>query len=765
MMHLIDTDGSTELTSNDDYGAGTGSRITYIFPSAGTYYLRVHHYRSNRSGHGTRYDLSVTRGAQPPTPTPTSTPPPIPGPSPTPPSSGIKTLIVTNRERLEALYGATAATNVMNHLALLAADPQVKGVIVRAETDSSALTAYTIWNSNPLSTTLANNVASAVRNLILSYLNTNPGVEYIVIVGNDRVVPFRRVPDRTRYPESHYQAFVSGGTTIWAACRDNMTLTDDYYADREPSLVGGHEVYVPDYAIGRLPEGPDEIVAFINAFLAQSQITPHKALITGYDFVIDVGQTVSATVSTDLGPAGTVDGSLMGDWWQAPALRERQLNANPRFDVQSINGHANHHQQGAPLGGTVSDTDVQSYGSADLHGVLIFTVGCHSGLNDVGGMPAGLDLAQAFIKRGANYVANTGYGWGSNTGLGWSERLMHNFARELTKGASVPIGKALMRAKQRYFSESTAFDAYDEKAMMESTLYGLPQYQLVSGGLLGPENPFPSVQITPTLPLDAGPVRIGSLSLSLAGSFSALDEHQTTNGTFFGINQSVEMVAGQPVQPRFYADVTVPTSGRVHGVVLRSAHYTETSGLDPLVAQPVNEWIPKEDWAEPAFTGDGWLPAHPIALQNLPSADMLVTQLGQYDGQLQRERLYDNVNVDLYYSDSPDWTGPEITYVGAQVNPHRGVATVKVEAVDLSGVLGGVVTYTREDGQWHSLNLTYDAARMKWIAEIPTSPGTRYYVQMVDNAGNVTVAANKGRYYDVAWSSMQVYFPYVAERR
>ncbi len=769
VLHLVDTDGTTELVSNDDYGAGTGSRIAYIFPSPGTYYLRVHHYRSNRSGLGTRYQLSVTRGIQPPTPTPTPTPPPTPGPTPTPPASGIRTLIVTNRERLEAIYGATAATDIMNHLALLASDSRIKGIVIQAETDSSALNAYTMWNSNPRDTAQTNDVASAVRNLILSYLDTNPGVEYIVIVGNDRVVPFRRVPDRTRYPESHYQAFVTGNTTIWAACRDDMTLTDDYYADREPKLVNGQAVYVPDYAIGRLPEGPNEIVAFINNFLAESEVALKNALVTGYDFVVDVGQTISVTVSSDLGPAGTVDASLMGDWWKADDLRGRQLNASPRFDVQSINGHANHHNQLAPLGGSVSDADVQSYGSADLRRALIFTVGCHSGLNDVGGLPAGLDLAQAFFGRGANYVANTGYGWGSNTGLGWSERLLDNFARALTHGASVSIGQAFMTAKQRYFNESTTFDAYDEKALMESTLYGLPQYRLLSGGLLGPEDPFPSVHITSSLPLESGPVRIGSLDFNLSGSFGALDEHQTTDGTFFDIDRSTQVIAGQPIQPQFSSDVTASASGRVHGAILRSGHYTETATLDPLVAQPVNEWIPAEDWAEPAFAGEGWLPARPMGVQNLSSAgsaaDTLVTQLGQYNGQLQQERLYDSMNLDLYYSDSPDWTGPGITYVGERVDERRGIATVKVEATDLSGVLGGVVTYAHDDGQWHSIDLTYDAARMKWIAEIPAAPGNLYYVQMADNAGNVTVSTNKGRYYSIPAPLNRVYLSYISRDR
>jgi hypothetical protein len=751
-LHLVDSDGSTELARNDDYGAGTRSLITYIFSRAGTYYARVHHYRTNRAGHGTAYDLSVTRGIQPPTPSPTPTTLPTPGASPTPPASGVQTLIVTNRERLEALYGATAATNVMNRLALLAADGRVRGLVLRAENDASALTAYTLWNAAPLSTTLTNNAAAAVRNLVLTTLDTNPSVEYIVLVGNDLVIPYRRIPDRTRYPERNYQAFVSGGTTIWAACRDSMSLTDDFYGDRQPHVINGQEVYVPDYAIGRLPEGADEIVSFIDTFLAQGQIQLQNVLVTGYDFVIDAGQAISHTIATDLGPGGMVNGTLMSDWWQASALNGLQLGASPRFGVQFINGHASHHLQGAPLGGGVADTDIANSTTADFIRSLVVTLGCHSGLNDVGGLPAGLDLTQAFFKRGANYVANTGYGWGSNAGLGWSERLINNYVSALTQGASTTIGKALMRSKQRYFSESSAFDAYDEKAMQEWTLYGLPHYLLVSGGLLGPDDPFPSVKITTTLPLDAGPVRIGGLSFSLNGSFGALDPHQTTDGTFYGINQGVQVVAGRPVQPQFTANVTAPGTGRVHGIILNSARYSETATLNPLVSQPVNEWVPPEQWAEPPVTRDGWQPGRPLALQNLTTprgaADTLLTQLGQFHGETGAARLYDSMDLALLYSDSPDWTPPQIAYVGERIEAASRVATVKVEAHDLSGILGGKVTYTIGDGQWRSVDLAYDAALAKWTAGIPASPATRYFVQMIDMAGNVAIADNKGRYYD-----------------
>jgi len=764
VLRLVGTDGVSELTSNDDYGSGERSLITYIFPSAGVYYARVHHYRTNRSGLGTKYELSVTRNYQPPTPTPTPTVPAPPGPTSTPSASGIRTLIVTNRERLVALYGETKAQNVMDRLALLASDTRVQGLILQAQNDSSSATAYTLWNSTPLSTTLANNTASAVRNMILAALNTNPDVEYIVLVGNDRVVPFRRTLDRTKYPENNYQSSVTGNTTIWASSRDKMSLTDDFYGDREPYIVNGQEVYVPDFAMGRLPEEADDIVAFIDNFLAQGVINLQRVLVTGWDFVVDTAQTVSTTIASDLGPDGLIDGSLQGDWWTAGALQNLQLHTSPAFNVQFINGHANHHLQGAPMGSGVSDSMISSSTDNDLTRALVVTLGCHSGLNDItpSGAPGGaLDLAQAFFKRGANYIANTGYGWGSNAGLGWSERLVNNYVSALTQGSSTTIGKAVMTAKQKYWSESVAFDAYDEKALMESTLYGLPHFQLVSGGLLGPEDPFPSVVITPSLPLGGGTVKVGGLDFSLQGALGALDQHQTTSGTYFGINGNTDIAAGQPMQPGFYSDVTRAPAGRAHGVTLDSAHYADIGSLDPVIAQPSNEW--DNDWAEPAFTDEGWSPARPLSLQNISAGrgftDTVRTQLGQYNGQTGEQRLYDGMSLGVYYSSSPDWTPPEITYVGERVDPQGGVTVVKVGAWDLSGIFGGMATYTKGDGQWHSQELVYDAGMDKWIAQIPATHNMLYFVQVVDKAGNVSVANNKGRYYGLL--GYETYLPLI----
>lgn len=777
-LFLYDKDGSTLLVRNDDYGAGVRSLITYVFPTSGTYYARVQHYRSNRSGRGTRYDLSVTRGGQPPAVSPTPTLLPTPTATTTPPASGVRTLVVTNRERLVEQYGETKTQQVLDSLVKFASDTQVRGLVIQTDHHTAALTAYIAWNaSNPTTdnqhTAKANAVSSAVRNLIFSYLDTNPGVEYIVLVGNDKVLPFRRVPDRTRFGEANYQASIVSGTSQWAAYRDNMTLTDDFYADRDPLTINGQAVYVPDYAISRLPEGADQIVRFIDDFLSQRQILLERVLVTGYDFVVDTGKTISDTLKADLGPLGVIDSSLIGDNWTAAQLRERQFIPNPGYTVQFINGHASHQDEGAPQGSGLQYTDIRSAGPPNqLRPSLIVTLGCHSGFNDLGTL-AGGDLVDSFFQRGANYIANTGYGWGSNAGLGWSERLMNNYVRALTQGSRVSIGKAVMTAKQQFVSQSISFDAYDEKSLMESTLYGLPQYELVSGGVLSSDNPFPSVALTTTFGL-AGGLTVADAELVLPRALGALPAQQTVDGSYFSLDGSAQFTVGEPAQPQFHTPLAGRSGGRerAHGAVLVGGRYTDVALADPVVAHPVNEYIPRDQWAEPSLADDAWLPARPLGVQRQSladrgeaerRADTLVTQFGQYNAQTGRERLYDQMQLSVFYSSSPDFAGPEISYVGEQVDWVARQATVKVEAQDrLSGVFKGLVTYTYGDGRWQSVDLVYDAPSMKWFGQFAARPGALYFVQMVDKAGNVTTATNKGRYYALpAPPGSPLFLPYI----
>ena len=121
----------------------------------------------------------------------------------------------------------------MSRLSQLTADGRVNGIVISVETDTSVAAAFSAWEAQVTSTELANAVTEAIRQMIMNQLQAHPNTEYLVLVGDDRVIPYRRVPDRTRHPESNYTYAGPITTTVGAALQANMTLTDNFYADRE----------------------------------------------------------------------------------------------------------------------------------------------------------------------------------------------------------------------------------------------------------------------------------------------------------------------------------------------------------------------------------------------------------------------------------------------------------------------------------------------------------------------------------------------------
>jgi len=115
-IYLYDTDGTTLLMANDDYGGTLASRIEREASADGTYHVAVKHWNPNVGGCGTTYDLSIgvaepdmpykiyfpiiTKGYVPPTsserpmapvPTPTAVPTATASPTSTPPPTSTAT--------------------------------------------------------------------------------------------------------------------------------------------------------------------------------------------------------------------------------------------------------------------------------------------------------------------------------------------------------------------------------------------------------------------------------------------------------------------------------------------------------------------------------------------------------------------------------------------------------------------------------------------------------------------------------------------------
>ena len=751
MLYLYGPGGAL-LASNDDFGPGGASSISYTLPTAGTYYVQAISFDTNSFGTATEYSLTVQADI-PPTPTPTATPTRTPTPTPvaTPPPSAAHTLILVNRQRVEDLYSANASWQLMDKLYEYAARPEVAGLVAQVEFDPSVATAYAAWTLNEstmLSTTLANNVAGAVRNLVLAHAPAMSAPRRLVIVGDDRAIPFRRVTDFTSKKENQYAASMTVSTTQWAAAVGQMILTDDYYADLAPGSWTGGELYLPDFSVGRLVETPSEIIGVINAYLARNGLVLQNALVTGYSFVGDTANTINVIAGADsLNPY-----SLIGEDWESTDLAARQFQSSPRYDIQSINGHATHTEQRAPDESAVTATDVAS-STTDLAGAVIYTVGCHSGLNDSGS----LDLAQAFAQKGASYVANTGYGWGGG-GTTYSEALMRNLTLSLLSGISQELGDALMRAKATYYYTGTGQspNSYDHKVLAESVLYGLPTWVITTGATFADEEPFPGVIFTPTLPGGSfGSVTTGTLSFGLQ-NFGAFDPVTQTQGyfgegSFYTLNGNVQAAAGEPIQPRLFANLSAPAAGTLRSVVFLGGVYTDIQGFDPVIVLPFNEYV--TDTTEPAFDAPGWFPPVPFGVHNsagaFGGADMLVTTMGQFNSDTGIERLYTNMSFGSSYSSDPDIDPPVIQYVGGVLQPAAGKAYVKVQASDDTAVGRVVVAFTQGDGVWKSQDLTYTPGLAKWTGEITATTGTLYFVQALDAAGNMEVAHNKGAYYSV----------------
>lgn len=60
VLSLYDSDGTTQLASNDDYGGSLASQIAWTAPRNGTYYVLVQHWNPNVAGCGTSYELTIT---------------------------------------------------------------------------------------------------------------------------------------------------------------------------------------------------------------------------------------------------------------------------------------------------------------------------------------------------------------------------------------------------------------------------------------------------------------------------------------------------------------------------------------------------------------------------------------------------------------------------------------------------------------------------------------------------------------------------------
>jgi PKD repeat protein len=625
-----------------------------------------------------------------------------------------RTLILTNREKVAQLYSPTDADQIISKLNDLANHPDVQGLVIQVESDPTVAAAYAARANDYDDKDKANAVAEAIKQVILSYWNDSENqLENIVIVGDDRVIPFYRIVDGTRHS-------------------DTWTLTDDFYTDREPtncSRCANPEIYVPDLAAGRLIETPSQIMGFIEAFLADNTLNISEAAVVGYDFVQDGAQAHCDTLQS----VGIVSNcALIGEHWTSNDFISQILNTH--HHITSINCHADYNVFGTPSGSVYASDFADT--STDFSGTLFYTVGCHSGQN----VSSDLDLAESLAMQKANYIANTGYGWGCTSSICLSEELMWDLTKQLVKSQTT-VGQALKNAKQQYFADHPfwMFSPSDEKIVTESTLYGLPMYQVT---LPASSSISTGITVNNTQTTQENGLQKKGYSYTWA---SAMPAATASGETFYSLNGVVTSEEGKPILPKLTYDVSNPEK-TLHGVVFMGGSYVTVNS-----APPLQRFKTTTGHLSPVrtFNAPGWYPStfftpHSVAL-NVGKRESLVATAGQYNQKLGQQRIFDQMEFYVYHHTlTNDWTAPTAYLRSSRLNANT--ATVYVTASDASGIKEIVVAYTDGKGTWNSVNLT-GIGIMTWSGSFTANADTEFFIQTVDSAGNVAVNDNEGKYF------------------
>lgn len=796
-----------------------------------------------------------------------------------PTTTGTRTLILWNSARVVSKYETPNKDALLAKLTQLKDHEKVSGVILDLDSVPAVQSAYSDWDNAPTDQSKANAVSTAVWNYLYGsggQLATYTNAQFLILVGDDYQIPFYRMTDGCSiYPESRYtsapESFLDPGSRVGSAAAANLFLTDNYYSEFQPEnsgLTSPHEkIYLNDLYVGRLVETPAQMMNVINTYLAQDgQVNVVGAtgnvLVTGTDFMYDsaldikneyksppYSKPTDCLLDNPDAAGGNGCSAFNTDLPFTPAdMLSQLLNATPHR-INEVNTHATHFSFSAstPFTGGGQDTnlctnasydpvkcyssDMNSSGS-DLTGMVLYTSGCHSGLSvpdlDPANDPRPLDLPEEMAtKKVVAYIGNTGYGWGLHEGSSYTEKLMQGITDQLLKNSSISMGKAMAEAKRDYRLHEKRYDVFDEKVIHELTLFGIPNYLVVTstqGGfaplqqqaelpkadgpdagcangvcmqkkLLSPGHIAPQklrntklrkhgkYASAPSLLL-LGSIPPGVTQLDLNFQFgnaicppdcpSTYDLITTPDGNYYKLNGQASGETGDVIQPLFTYDSTL--SGTIaHGAMLVGGAYTEYALPNPVIA------VPRSTLTD----GVGSEGSIPGARAIIPSVDStfntlsgvtltaanLVAHTGAYDGFAGTESLFNDMQFTQYYSNSSDITAPVITDPGASFHTLNGLsASFSASVCDgvpclASGVYRVLVTYEdTKANAWKSLDLAYNSTSGRWEGSLNLKGNIIYFVQAVDNAGNVGALTLSGpdqdsnsANYGSTWSGPKTY--------
>jgi hypothetical protein len=670
------------------------------------------------------------------------------------------TLYLFNSKRFGDLYGLTAENAVWSRLQTMAARTDAAGgAVIPVEGDAGVSGAYSAWDSslsNYCSPGRANDVTRAIGKLLDGI--TTSTVKFVVIVGDDAVIPYGRVLDNTSYANERgytttfLDSINAKNNEYMSAYGLGFLPTDDPYGDTNYT---GSGPYVPELAVGRLVEQPAQITAQLDQYVTRNgAIAPTSSLTTGYDFLKDGATAVSNALKPTVGAANARE--LISDGWSRDNLVAAMFPATNAPVIDSINAHYDHNrtlpadENAAQRESILFTTDtVASRGPNAVAGRIIFTMGCHSALNVhdfVVSSSLAPDWAQTYAAGGAIvYMGNLGYGLGDTVAVAYSEKLNQLFAQRLD--GTVTVGEALMYAKQEYAAVPIV-SGYDLKVINEAELSGLPMYRVGTATTPAPPLALPlATDATTGLPTS---------TFNITPTFTRVD---VSTGSYYTSDGGASFENRRPIQPLSTVDVTEP--GLVaHGVIITKAVSTDEPAFDAAfsrVAEDLSAFSPE-------LVGDAVYPTKLQALASVSTPNGVRQRAILFGGQYRNDAVNDAQGIgtqrrfttlagSVLYAQPTETDFAPASFGPVAVTKAGSTVGFAVDVTDYSAAHAALAAdrikrvlalYKDASGAWRSTELSRLGTTYRWSGGGSVSGDeVEWFIQAVDASGNVAVTSNK----------------------
>ncbi|HVE76398.1 MAG TPA: PxKF domain-containing protein, partial [Actinomycetota bacterium] len=646
------------------------------------------------------------------------------------------TLILFNENRTRRALGDVAAQSIKTQIARLLTDPVLgAGVqLLSVDGDPGVQAADRARDADLCNPELSNNAVRAInaavdKRLKLSPTDSGPApesIKHVLIIGDHRVIPAGGVADLTRwghegsFAESLAHSYGVGNNSEISAAAHGFIGSDNPYGDVDPTTIPGGYSYRPDWSVGRLVESGDQIASALKRYVdSKGILNPSTAATFGSDFMQDAARQIDAAIETKLG--AQLDRA--DDNWTLSDLAAAVVNS--KKDVVSVNAHfdeANALPPGSP--GTLFNTSHVAAAPSGV-GSIWFTMGCHSGAS----APGITDWADTLSGKAVDiFVGQTGYGLGSRAGVSLSEAILVDFSKNLMSG--LPAGEALMVAKRNYLDSVGVLGVYEEKALEEATLYGIPMYHIGTP---------PPAQVSPPAPPADPETGTPAASFTISPKFELQvgadgSKHYTSDGRAHGPQN-------RPLIP--YVPVNVARQGiEARGWTIEAAASNDQSGFKITTSQALLAGSAVAPPSDPF--GSVSSPAVPARIT--PSGK-LVFNAGKFSGDPAGGimRRFTGATVKVYYSNSSDRTAP--VFQSADIIKGATSADFVVNVTDNLGpenVKRVTVLYLDETRNWRQGKLTRTSGTEWKLSGTPfTGPGIEAMFFAVDASGNSAVSTSK----------------------